>query len=772
MHQAPNESLSPKRLVEDFGRKASLTREGIQAIYAALRSSTNPAVAEALGIWRSMVAGSYGQPTPRLVRAIDQLAKSLAIPARGPDTMALLFALQTYYALLVKTLVRQIQPSLNRSAGDHFFDWYEKAHSPAVVEVVGRVVKHFGAYNIRGLQTRNSDSHDLLKDLYEDLFAKSLRHALGEYYTPDWLAEHVLDQSGYSGDPATRLLDPACGSGTFLVAAINRLRARLASGPSTQRPTKRELCRQILHNIVGFDLNPLAVLSARANYLLALGDLADHVDSEEIPVHQRDSILAPPETAGSRFDYVVGNPPWIAWDDLPTNYREATKPLWEQYGLFTLSGNEARHGGGKKDLSMLMLYRTADHHLADGGRLAMVITQTLFQTKGAGDGFRRFRLGRTGVPLRVLRVDDLVERKPFAAANWTSTIVLEKGSPTVYPVPYIRWGGKRASQTCDPTAYEAEPIDPERPTSPWFLRPAGLGARIHTLTGPSDYQAHLGANTGGTNGVFWLKLLNPAEGGLRVRNLAAGGRRASGLEEVEAILEPDLLYPLLRWGDVARYCARPSAHLLMPQDPMTRRGIEEEALRRQCPRTYDYLKRFEPWLLQRAAYRRYQQQGPFYSMYDIDHYTLAPVKVVWRRMDRRINAAVVEPWEDPWLGARPIVPQETCVLIACACTEEAHYLCALLNSAVVGFLVVSHHVRGGKGFGTPGMLDVLRLRRFDPTTPDHAQLATLSREAHSAATGGQKLQQIQEQIDALAGSLWELEESDLAILRRELGVAG
>jgi hypothetical protein len=348
--------------------------------------------------------------------------------------------------------------------------------------------------------------------------------------------------------------------------------------------------------------------------------------------------------------------------------------------------------------------------------------------------------------------------------------VLEKGRPTVYPVQYIRWHAQPspeldAAADREPVAYEAEPVDPAVPTSPWFLRPAGFGVRIHRLMGPSDYEAHLGANTGGANGVFWLQLLGQAEDGVRVRNLIALGRRDHGLAEVEAVLEREWLYPLLRWGDVARYAARPKSHLLMPQDPTTRRGIDEAALRRQYPRTYDYLKRFEPTLLKRAAYRRYQQQGPFYSMYDIDQYTISPIKVVWRRMDRRINAAVVEPWPDTFLGPRPVVPQETCVLVACDCAAEAHYLCALLNSAVVGFLVGSHSVRGGKGFGTPGMLQVLRLRRFSPNDARHVQLAALSHEAHVAVAAGQDVEPLQSKIDALAAQLWEIPESDLVAIK-------
>ncbi len=169
----------------------------------------------------------------------------------------------------------------------------------------------------------------------------------------------------------------------------------------------------------------------------------------EVPVYLCDSILGTgvAGTCGAEFDYVVGNPPWIAWDNLSDEDRQATKPLWERYGLFSLSGRDARHGGGKKDLSMLMLYAAADRYLKPGGRLGMVITQTLFQTKGAGDGFRRLRLGADGPPLRVLRVDDLVALRPFGdAANWTSTIVLEKGAATEYPVPYFLWGEERRGE--------------------------------------------------------------------------------------------------------------------------------------------------------------------------------------------------------------------------------------------------------------------------------------------------------------------------------------
>ena len=79
-------------------------------------------------------------------------------------------------------------------------------------------------YDPKTLSIDPIESRDLLKMLYQQLFPETVRHDLGEYYTPDWLAELVIERVGYDGNPDKRVLDPACGSGTFLVMAINKVR--------------------------------------------------------------------------------------------------------------------------------------------------------------------------------------------------------------------------------------------------------------------------------------------------------------------------------------------------------------------------------------------------------------------------------------------------------------------------------------------------------------------------------------------------------------------
>src|SRR5439155_8675167 len=80
-----------------------------------------------------------------------------------------------------------------------------------------------------------------------------------------------------------------------------------------------------------------------------------------------------------KADFVVGNPPWVNWESLPTEYRERSREIWEKYGLFAHSGYETILGKGKKDVSTLLAYVAADLYLNRGGRLGFIITQSVFK---------------------------------------------------------------------------------------------------------------------------------------------------------------------------------------------------------------------------------------------------------------------------------------------------------------------------------------------------------------------------------------------------------
>lgn len=129
--------------------------------------------------------------------------------------------------------------------------------------------------------------HDILKVLYESMIGAETRKRMGEYYTPDWLAEHLVET--VVTDPLRqRVLDPACGSGTFLFHAVRRY---LDAAESSAIPIGAALT-QLTEQVVGVDLHPVAVALARVTYLLAIGHnrLKGERGPVTVPVYLGDSM--------------------------------------------------------------------------------------------------------------------------------------------------------------------------------------------------------------------------------------------------------------------------------------------------------------------------------------------------------------------------------------------------------------------------------------------------------------------------------------------------
>src|SRR3989338_10260398 len=142
---------------------------------------------------------------------------------------------------------------------EDFFSWVARQPVLAVTQrIVSRLVNLLFTYNLREL------SEDGLKELYQELVDPKDRHDLGEYYTPDWLAARMCETL-LSNSAEEAVLDPACGSGTFLYQAIQHKKKRL--------PHTRHSFEKILGTVVGIDIHPLAVIVSKMNVLLALGDL-------------------------------------------------------------------------------------------------------------------------------------------------------------------------------------------------------------------------------------------------------------------------------------------------------------------------------------------------------------------------------------------------------------------------------------------------------------------------------------------------------------------
>lgn len=131
--------------------------------------------------------------------------------------------------------------------------------------------------------------YDIARVLYQSVIPNEERKRLGEYYTPDWLAEAIIEE--VVPEPLDkRILDPACGSGTFLGAAVRRY-VSLASDEGWEPQTILDGLRQ---SIIGIDVHPVSVHLARATWVLAARDAILESGVEEggitIPVYLGDSL--------------------------------------------------------------------------------------------------------------------------------------------------------------------------------------------------------------------------------------------------------------------------------------------------------------------------------------------------------------------------------------------------------------------------------------------------------------------------------------------------
>jgi SAM-dependent methyltransferase len=908
--------LEAAALAEEFGPQADTARAVVAALDAALQAPSSSRTTMLYTEWLRLFGAIYGDKSKVKRASIKALASVYDVD--DDDVGRMLFAVHTYFALIMKILAIELvalqsgavvdplvagladlsEQDFERrfrelESGDafrargienflegDFLGWYAEEWTPALRSAVRTLARQLQDFEPGTSSLRPELTQDLLKELYHELLPRKLRHALGEYYTPDWLAEYTIDRAGFEALPGSSMLDPACGSGTFLVAAIKRMKHTAQE----QGLSAAETAAAIVDGVVGFDLNPLAVIAARTNYLLAVGDLVGAIAPFRIPVYICDSISVParplnrpaqlqgkqlktsvgdffipdamtapgvlagvmadlefcadndfsPEefmerTASAlpeidafdieelgrlyaqicklkaegndgiwprllsnafaplfhagRFDHVIGNPPWIKWEEVSAEYREITKPLWQDYGLYTLSGGAARLGGGKKDMSMLMTQIAAEEYLRPSGTLTFLITQTVLQTSGAGDGFRQFNTGRRSLAVRC--VDDLANFNPFDdAANWTAIVSLKRDAKTTYPVPYRLWNrrpnerlGRRttlagAMAVTDRVELKARPVKAAKPTSPWLLGEAPALEAANRLSGTSDYTAKAGV-TVWIDGIFQVEVLGVrADGLVHVRNHARVGKTV--LDQVDDAIEPDLLFPYVPWKEFGRWTATPDRYLLIPQDPATRAPYPLDVMRKNWPRTLAYLSRFREELQGRSGYTRYfKPSDPFYAIYNVSPETMTGVKVVWTTMGTAMQATVIGLSSlDGTLAEKPTVFKNTVIYVPMQSEDEAFYLTSLLNCTWANYLLRASNVRGGKSAFATNVLGSIAIPEFNRRNAVARELADIGRRATVDANSGdhERLAVTEVMLDDAAARFWSIGQRQQTAIHAALDV--
>ena len=242
-----------------------------------------------------------------------------------------LFALQTTYAIIVKLIACKVVDKLNFNQETHeyhdlstltydktqkffqkmedgysytsmgirnflegdFFSWYADSSqfSEEFWTNVKSIITILDDYSSFSLNVKYNPE-DIFKDLYMSIIPQSIRHSMGEYFTPEWLADRVISEA-LSFIPKTlwSAIDPCCGSGIFIISLIKKIVGDININDLTDEERKN-LLNSILDRVHGIDINPLSVLSARVSYYIAIHQLGE-IEDVEIPIFLGDSAIVP-----------------------------------------------------------------------------------------------------------------------------------------------------------------------------------------------------------------------------------------------------------------------------------------------------------------------------------------------------------------------------------------------------------------------------------------------------------------------------------------------
>ncbi len=281
---------------------------------------------------------------------------------------------------------------------------------------------------------------DLIGDLYEHYLNLEDRKDKGQYYTPHFIVELILNRVGFNIHKTRKLekktfLDPACGSGGFLVEIARRFRL---AGNNKEVEAKRA----IVDCINGIEITPFASFLAEINVIIQILPLVKRIDNPKyrkissLKIFRQDSLLSIYNrnefngeeyvrvnkshvlagdkelkfellVNGNDFDYVVGNPPYVG----EKGHKELFEPLKEhEYWKHFYKG--------RSDYLYYFIILGISK-LKEGGKLGFITTQ-YWLTADSASSVRNYILEKT----KIVEIIDFKGIKLFPEAKGQENIII------------------------------------------------------------------------------------------------------------------------------------------------------------------------------------------------------------------------------------------------------------------------------------------------------------------------------------------------------------
>ena len=895
--------LSAENILQTFA-KSDISNLSITYLHEVLikeLKSSNPKIKTLYSEWNRIFGIMFGNSETEFTRFKDDLRGMYNLP-NNFEIKNVLFVLQTYFSIVLKLLIHNLfisvtKPTekineitdqdelislfsgelytsykINNFFETHFFEWFLFKKN-LKIDFVNQIIIELNQFETTASIIKPETVRDVLKHIYPELIPQKLRSRMGEYYTPDWLVDFTIKESNYDADKNTSLLDPTCGSGTFLTHAINKFREK-----HKDSLTSKEIINRIVKNIVGFDINPIAVISAKTNYILALGNISEIEEAISIPVYMCDSVLVPtvfakqkkeaatykietslgqfelpifnsreesdkffnktsfainkdynfnefikmikkegelkfsdeqveinkkffntlikhhkkekngfwpvilknsfaPLFSKSKFDVLVGNPPWITWKKMSDTHKKQTLDIWLSYGIFEKNAYDKKTT--HDDFGMAVTYVSIDHYLKKNCIASFVLPQTFIKSSKGGEGFRKFEITRDNqtVSFSVNSVYDMVKINPFrkVATNKTAVYVFQKNKKIKYPMNnYIECTNKNTSEKInyDDTYLEylnkvqykklsAKPIN-VNPRSPWLTMTKAELKDFQKFYGEAKktYDARKGIEPAGAKGIYILNVIRNERGKLVIENILKKSKPAQinkyKMKTIKGVVDKEFVYPVISGRHIRKWGFKHEYYILSPHSNDLSKpteiqyGVPEEKLKVNYKDTYKWLYKFKDTLLETRIINhlafetgkenkekamklfkkgRYSPPYPFYILQNVGPYAYSKFKVVWKEQSKEMMCAVISTLSNEFFHKKNILVDSKVYYAPMDNLEEAHYLCSILNSKAIGEIIKSYTIDIGKG---TDILDNFKIPKFDKSRNCHKLISEYSIEAHKA----------------------------------------
>ena len=898
LKQQEKSTLTKATLCSVIHPKSDFVRKSIYLIYQNLRKNIdtvspefNNRVKTLFDEWDRVFGVMYGEDEQAtdFTEVSSKIREMYGIEEiTDIDSKQYLFSMQTFFNIFLKLLVYSFLAQLvdpmfttqqelskeeindlfdgqsddscklvNNFFESHFLEWFTftsdiiNPDESFDVQLVNDTMKEVNKFDLSTFVLRPENVQDILQEVYMGLIPQEMRHLMGEYFSPDWIVEHALDMVGYTGDISKTLIDPTAGSGPFLTQSIKRIIENKKGILS-----KNDIVK-ITENIVGFDINPISVVAAKANYILiTFSAYFDNCDEEfgepvSIPVFIADSILAPvvyteendttlklettvgpieipkfnsfvkgneflkllsqsiddrgsyeifeklalgkglicekdlnvvkvlfsklkalhraskdsfwpiifknsfaPVMIRDKFDFVVGNPPWIAWKAMSKSYRAGTLTIWQSYGIFEKNAYDKKTT--HDDFGMAVTYVSVDQYLKVGGSMVFLLPASFLKSTKGGEGFRKFSIIRNNqsVPFKIEEVHDFSGVSLFTIP--TVAIKFSKGTKMTYPMNcyrfYTQIGRKSkidshanwnyVSTIVDYCDKLAQPVDKGNVQSAWLtLDDMKFANNVLNPSVQRIYKGRKGIEPAGAKGVYILKEPKKAKTGyLNIENDMSRQRRQDIIDKGvhRGCVEETYIYPMLGGRNIAKWHVKSNEFMIVPHTPEYKYGIPEEILALEAPETYQWLDFYHDELLdtriQNGKFFNKDTQ-PFYRLDNVGTYTYSPYKVLWKEQTGSMSAVVVSSYyesvpeanKDLFSEDKPIVVDSKVLMLDVYDEMEAYYVCGIINSPSVTEVVDGYAISTNRGVD---VLKYIAIPKYDSDNEVHAKIANISREIH------------------------------------------